>query len=65
MNYYLIRSKVDPKSVRIVQAKSRNAARAHVYADNWQEPALAKVEDVASAASSGVKPETASESAQT
>lgn len=62
--YYLIRSKVDPKSVRIVQAKSRSAAIAHVYADNWEEPVKASVEDMAYAASQNVKPEVARESTE-
>jgi hypothetical protein len=59
MNYYLIRSKSDPKSVRVVQAKSRGAAKAHIYSDLWQEPTPAKVDDVAQAAANGVKPEMA------
>lgn len=62
--YYLIRSKVDPKSVRIVQATSKAAAMRHVYGDSWEEPTKATVEDVALAASLGVKPEVARESTE-
>lgn len=61
MKYWRIASKVDAKAVRIVQAKSRAAAIAHVYADQWQAPTRATVEDVAQAASNGVKPEVASD----
>jgi hypothetical protein len=59
MSYWKIISRVDPKSVRIIQAKNKNAVRAHVYKDNWLEPERATVDDVAQAAVAGVKPENA------
>lgn len=61
MSYWKLISKVDPKSIRIIKAKTKNAVRAHVYADAWLEPEKATVDDVAQAAVAGVKPETASE----
>lgn len=57
MNYWLIQSKTDSKSVRIVQAKNKNAARQHVYGDLWNEPKKAGSEDFALAMNSGVKVE--------
>jgi hypothetical protein len=61
MSYWKIMSRVDPKSIRIIQAKNRNGVKAHVYADAWLEPEKATVDDVAQAAVAGVKPETASD----